>query len=276
MKKIKFNKTIKDFGDEWEKFDNKKVENKELKKIFNTYFRIFPKKIFNKKNIGIDLGSGSGRWAKYIAPMIKKMYLLEPSVKAINVSKKRLQKFKNIEYLNIEINKLNLKSSSLDFAYSLGVIHHLNYPTKCFKIINNKLKKNSPFLVYLYHDFENHHKFYKLIWLLSEYFRKFISKKNFFIKSLLCEIIAIVIYFPLAKISYFLDILNIDVKNVPLSIYKDKSFYIMRNDSLDRFGTKYEKRYSTKDIINLFEKTGFYNIKVSSKEPYWCVIGYKK
>lgn len=276
MKKIKFNKTIKDFGDEWEKFDNKKVGNKELKKIFNTYFRIFPKKIFNKKNIGIDLGSGSGRWAKYIAPMIKKMYLLEPSVKAINVSKKRLQKFKNIEYLNIEINKLNLKSSSLDFAYSLGVIHHLNYPTKCFKIINNKLKKNSPFLVYLYHDFENHHKFYKLIWLLSEYFRKFISKKNFFIKSLLCEIIAIVIYFPLAKISYFLDILNIDVKNVPLSIYKDKSFYIMRNDSLDRFGTKYEKRYSTKDIINLFEKTGFYNIKVSSKEPYWCVIGYKK
>ena len=276
MKKIKFNKTIKDFGDEWEKFDNKKVGNKELKKIFNTYFRIFPKKIFNKKNIGIDLGSGSGRWAKYIAPMIKKMYLLEPSVKAINVSKKRLQKFKNIEYLNIEINKLNLKSSSLDFAYSLGVIHHLNYPTKCFKIINNKLKKNSPFLVYLYHDFENHHKLYKLIWLLSEYFRKFISKKNFFIKSLLCEIIAIVIYFPLAKISYFLNILNIDVKNVPLSIYKDKSFYIMRNDSLDRFGTKYEKRYSTKDIINLFEKTGFYNIKVSSKEPYWCVIGYKK
>ena len=92
----------------------------------------------------------------------------------------------------------------------------------------------------------------------------------------MCEIIAIVIYFPLAKISYFLDILNIDVKNVPLSIYKDKSFYIMRNDSLDRFGTKYEKRYSTKDIINLFEKTGFYNIKVSSKEPYWCVIGYKK
>ena len=44
MKKIKFNKTIKDFGDEWEKFDNKKVGNKELKKIFNTYFRIFPKK----------------------------------------------------------------------------------------------------------------------------------------------------------------------------------------------------------------------------------------
>ena len=49
MKKIKFNKTIKDFGDEWEKFDNNKVEKKELKKIFDSYFRVFPKKLFNKK-----------------------------------------------------------------------------------------------------------------------------------------------------------------------------------------------------------------------------------
>jgi hypothetical protein len=50
----------------------------------------------------------------------------------------------------------------------------------------------------------------------------------------------------------------------------------MRNDALDRFGTKYEKRYSTESIISLFNRTGFNNIKVSTTEPYWCVIGYKK
>ena len=50
----------------------------------------------------------------------------------------------------------------------------------------------------------------------------------------------------------------------------------MRNDSLDRFGTKYEKRYSKKNILELFKKTGFHNIKISTKEPYWCAVGYKK
>ena len=115
-----------------------------------------------------------------------------------------------------------------------------------------------------------------MIWKLSEILRKFVCKKSFFTKSILCEIIALLIYFPLAKISYFLNLLNIDVKNIPLSIYKDKSFYIMRNDALDRFGTKYEKRYSTESIISLFNRTGFNNIKVSTTEPYWCVIGYKK
>ena len=33
------------------------------------------------------------------------------------MSKKRFKKYKNIEYLNIEIKKLNLKNNSLDFAY---------------------------------------------------------------------------------------------------------------------------------------------------------------
>ena len=48
----------------------------------------------------------------------------------------------------------------------------------------------------------------------------------------------------------------------------------MRNDSLDRFGTKYEKRYSKKEIIKLFKKSGFKKIKISTNRPYWCAIGY--
>ena len=276
MKKKNQNEVINDFGNEWAKFDNISVSNLELKKIFNSYFYIFPKKFFNKNAVGIDLGSGSGRWAKFIIPKIKKIYLLEPSTKAINVSKKKFKKHKNIEYLNIEIKKLDLKNNSLDFAYSLGVIHHLKYPVKSFKIVNKKLKKNSPFLVYLYHNFEENSKLYNYIWQISEIFRKIICKQNFFIKSLICDIIALLVYFPLAKVSLILDKLGFNIKNIPLNIYKNKSFYIMRNDSLDRFGTKYEKRYSKKDILRLFKKTGFYNIKISTKEPYWCAVGYKK
>ena len=49
MKKIKFKSVINDFGDEWDKFDNENVNNIQLKKIFNNYFKIFPKKFLNKK-----------------------------------------------------------------------------------------------------------------------------------------------------------------------------------------------------------------------------------
>jgi len=272
---MKYKNLINGFGKEWEKFDNEDANKKELQEIFNNYFKIFPKKFFNKKNIGIDVGSGSGRWSKFVAKKVKKIYLLDPSKKAIDVSKKKLKKLKNISYLNIEIKDLEKHSLSLDFAYSLGVIHHLGYPNRAFKIIYDKLKKNSPFLVYLYHNLETYGKNYYFFWKFSEFFRKIISKQNFLIKSFVCDFIALVIYYPLSRTSLVLDKLNINTKNVPLSYYKNKSFYVMRNDSLDRFGTKYEKRYSQQDIIKLFKKNGFKNIKISKSAPYWCAIGYK-
>ena len=272
---MKFKNTVKDFGDEWEKFDNEKLETKQLNKIFNSYFHIFPKKKFSKKNIGIDLGSGSGRWAKFVAPKVKRLYLLEPSKKAIKVSQKKLNSNKNVNYINCEIKDINKINKNFDFAYSLGVIHHLSYPEKAFKLVRKKLKKNSPFLVYLYHNFEENNFLYKIIWNFSEIFRKIISRQNFFIKSIVCDLIAIFVYYPLSKLSIIFELLGLNIDNFPLSYYRNKSFYVMRNDSLDRFGTKYEKRYSKYDIIKLFKKAGFKNIKISNRRPYWCAIGYK-
>ena len=275
MKKKIFMSVIEDFGNEWEKFDNKSLSNKELKKIFNSYFKIFPKNYLNNKSVGIDIGSGSGRWAEYILPKVKKLYLLEPSKKAIKISQKKLFMYKNAIFINSEVKNIYKIKNKFDFAYSLGVIHHLNYPEKAFKLIRGKLKNNAPFLIYLYHNFENNNIFYKLIWKVSDLIRSFVSKQNFFIKSIICDIIAIFIYYPLAKSSILFDLLNFNMDNFPLSYYRYKPFYIMRNDSLDRFGTKYEKRYSRTDILKLFKKTGFKKIKVSKYRPYWCAVGYK-
>ena len=64
---------------------------------------------------------------------------------------------------------------------------------------------------------------------------------------------------------------------MPLNYYKDKDFYIMYNDALDRFGTKIEKkRFSKEEIRTLLIETGFKNIKFNNSMPYWTVLSYKK
>ena len=50
---------------------------------------------------------------------------------------------------------------------------------------------------------------------------------------------------------------------------------MMRTDSLDRFGTKLEKRFSKKDIENLMKKSNLENITFLNSEPYWVALGYK-
>jgi len=69
-------KVIDDFGNEWSQFDQSELEERELKDNFSQYFNIFPLEELDKSKEGFDLGCGSGRWAKLIAPKIKTLLLL--------------------------------------------------------------------------------------------------------------------------------------------------------------------------------------------------------
>ena len=50
----------------------------------------------------------------------------------------------------------------------------------------------------------------------------------------------------------------------------------MATDSLDRFGTKLEKRFTKNEIKNMLLKAGFVDIMFSKNTPYWVAIAWKK
>jgi ubiquinone/menaquinone biosynthesis C-methylase UbiE len=267
---------IDNFGHEWKKFNNFKENDLKLKKIFNDYFHIFPKnKFLNKKNVGADIGCGSGRWSIFIASKVKRLYCIDPS-ESLDVAKKNLKKFKNCVFLKQSVYNLRVRDQFFDFAYSLGVLHHIKDTEKGLKNCVKKLKKNSPFLLYLYYNFDNRSLFYYFLWYLSNLLRIIISRLPNNIKNVICDIIALLIYYPFSRISYILSLAGINTNNFPLNYYKDKKFYIMRNDSLDRFGTIIEKRFSRKEIKKMMISSGLKNIKFSEKAPYWCAVGFKK
>jgi hypothetical protein len=65
-------------------------------------------------------------------------------------------------------------------------------------------------------------------------------------------------------------------KHIPLQAYERQSFYIIRNDSLDRFGTPLEQRFSRKQIQAMMEESGLTDIIFSEKIPYWHAVGRRK
>ena len=268
-------KTVQSFGDEWLHFDQTGMENDEAYKIFKNYFSIFPFNKLSKKSEGFDMGCGSGRWAKFIAPKVGLLHCIDPS-DAIKVAQKNLKKFKNIYYYKKSLDKNNLKEKSQDFGYSLGVLHHVPNTKLAINSCVKLLKPGAPFLLYIYYSFDNRPIWFKLLWLISNYMRLIVQRLPKFLKFLICDIIAIFIYYPLARFLLLIENLGFGLKNFPLYFYRSKSFYVMRTDSRDRFGTPLEKRFTKKEIFKMMEMSGLEKIKFKNSIPFWTAIGFKK
>ena len=254
--------TVDSFGDEWSKFDQSDLPKLEAQRLFDQYFKIFPFESLPENSSGFDLGCGSGRWARLICDRVGHLHCIDPS-EAIEVAKQSLSDKSNITFHKKSVGEFSLPSNSQDFGYSLGVLHHVPDTGAAIKECSAMLKSGAPFLMYLYYALENQSSFYKFIWRCSDVLRQIICRLPSRIKHLLTDLIAITIYFPLAKIALF------------LTKFKNCSFYTMRTDSRDRFGTPLEQRFTQKEIQEFMQDAGFKDIIFNNSEPRWCVVGIK-
>jgi len=268
-------KVIREFGQEWTKFNFDSESQQILEETFLDYFSIFPWNILSKNAVGFDMGCGSGRWAKFIAPKVRELNCIEPS-NAIEVAKKNLRNYDNVNFLNETTEDCSLPSNSQDFGYCLGVLHHIPNTQDAINDCVRLLKKGAPFLLYIYYNFENKPPWFKFIWQLSDAIRKVVSVLPKNLKYPICNIIAVLVYFPLSRVAFLLEKFGVNVENIPLSQYRNKPFYYCKNDSLDRFGTRLEQRFSKSQITNMLLKSGCKNIKFSSNSPFWCCTAVKK
>ena len=266
--------TVEGFGDEWSRFDQSDLPEDEQKLLFDEYFSVFPWENISKESVGFDLGCGSGRWAKSVAPKVKKLICIDPS-SALDIAKKNLSNFDNCEFQSTTVDDISIDNNSMDFGYSLGVLHHVPNTEMGIKQCVEKLKKGAPLLLYLYYRFDNRPFWFRFIWSISDLFRKIISKMPYGLRYIFSQIIAVAIYFPLARTSFYMEKLNLNGSNFPLSSYKNLSFYTMRTDALDRFGTRLEQRFTRDEIKIMMENAGLENIKFSNSKPYWVAVGYK-
>lgn len=273
--KNKDEKIIQEFGDEWTKFDYGNIDEKKLKENFQQYFDIFPWDSLPRDAVGFDMGCGSGRWAKFVAPKVGRLNCVEPS-DAIITAKRNLSVHRNVKFYKETTEECTISSGSQDFGYSLGVLHHIPDTQKALNDCTKLLKSGAPILLYLYYNFENKPSWFRFIWKLSDYLRRIISVCPRPLKYFISSVIAVSVYFPLSRAALLLEKVGINVENVPLSDYRNKPFYQCKNDALDRFGTRLEQRFSKSQIEKMLSQSGCENIRFSSHTPYWCCVAQKK
>jgi len=265
------------FGDEWRRFDQSALSEEEVRKIWEDYFHVFPWHVLPEGGgIGADIGCGSGRWAAFVAPRVVCLHVIDPSQEALNVARKNLRSFENVSYHLAGVERLPVEDASLDFAYSLGVLHHVPDTRAAVGAIARKLKPGAPFLIYLYYAFDNRPQWYRVLWQSTDIIRRFISQRSFSVRYALSQVLAIAMYWPIARMAKLLDRFGMLPSMWPLAYYRDRSLYVLRTDALDRFGTSLEQRFTREQIQNMLEAGGFRDIVFSEAPPYWCACGIKQ
>jgi SAM-dependent methyltransferase len=268
--------TVAGFGLEWSRFDQSPVSEEELQRYFSAYFQLFPWENLPTNAVGFDLGCGSGRWARFVSERVGTLHCIDPSGAALNVARRTLSSRTNCVFHEASVDSIPLPDQSMDFGYSLGVLHHVPDTMEGIRACVDKLKPGAPFLVYLYYAFDNRPPWFKAIWRLSNSIRHVVSQLPDRAKLVVAETIAGAVYFPLARMAGVADRWGLPVDLFPLSYYRKASFYTMRTDALDRFGTRLEQRFTADQVRTMMLSAGLESVSVSTSSPYWCAIGYRR
>ena len=268
--------TVAGFGREWTSFNQSALAAPELRAIFAQYFALFPWHDLPANAVGFDLGCGSGRWARLVAERVGKLHCIDASAVALTVARRTLSVHDNCEFHHAGVDAIPLADGSMDFGYALGVLHHVPDTAAGVASCVAKLKPGAPFLIYLYYAFDQRPAWFRALWRVSDVLRRLISRAPYGLRYGASQLLALGVYWPLARGARWLERRGFAVDGLPLGAYRDKSFYTMRTDALDRFGTRLEQRFSRAQIAQMMTDAGLEDIRFSPSEPYWCALGVRR
>jgi ubiquinone/menaquinone biosynthesis C-methylase UbiE len=265
-------KVVKEFGDEWQKFFEH--DDDLVKKGGEEYFDILNDEMINATTYVLDVGCGTGRWTKYLAQKVGLIEAVDPS-RAIFAADRLLGNIKNVRLSQASIDTLPFADETFDFVMSIGVLHHIPDTKKALNDCVKKVKRGGYFYVYLYYNLDRRGPVYKALFRMSDLIRQIVSRLPAKIKHLVCDALAIIFYMPLVLAGRFFNVLGFEriAKRMPLHGYQNRSFFMIRNDTLDRFGTRLEKRFSAKQVKEMMEDAGLTQVVISDGIPFYHAVG---
>ncbi|HJU22871.1 MAG TPA: class I SAM-dependent methyltransferase [Casimicrobiaceae bacterium] len=140
-------RTIEDFGEQWTNFSDTSgfFGSSEL---LADFIQPFDMRKFAGARVA-DIGAGTGRHIQGLLDAgATEVLAVEPS-KAIEVIRRGFAQRPNVRTMNIAGANLP-RDSDLDYAISVGVVHHIPEPAPVIRAVYEALKPGGQFVVWLY------------------------------------------------------------------------------------------------------------------------------
>lgn len=260
------------FDHEWSHFP--RVGTDELRSVFERYFDLVPPLAFSERATVLDAGCGAGRWAYEVATRGPRVIAVDLGT-SIELASANTSATGRVACVQADLHHLPLEPRVVDWAYTLGVLHHLGAPALALGQVARAVRRDGLVLVYVYYALDGRGPAYRATFRAADAARRVISRLPRRVVLAIATLIAGVVYFPLARAAALLGRLGLGslARGLPLSFYSSSSFTVMRNDSLDRFGTRVERRYTRDAMVELMSSAGLGRVEIAPGAPYWHAVG---
>lgn len=264
---------VQRFDLEWSRFSD--AQTTEQRDLFGQYFDLVPQQHVGPGTIALDAGCGAGRWAAQLVRVGPRVIAVDLGL-STEVARANVSDEGALAVVQADITTMPVRDGTVDLAYSLGVLHHVDQTEAALLAIRRTLRSGGLFLIYLYYALEQRSIAYRMAFRVADLIRRGTVRLPYRLLLGTTFLFALLLYWPAARVARLLRGLGLArlARGIPLSFYSDLSFRTMWNDSLDRFGTALEKRFTKAEVIELLADAGLVRVRISDAPPYWHGIGY--
>ena len=261
--------TQKQFGFQWTAFHEISCDFRD--NFFISLGPISPE--FFQGKIGLDAGCGFGRHLIQAARCGARMVGLDYS-RAIESSSKNTKEYPNIALVQGDLEKTPFRPGSFDFAYSIGVLHHLPDPFVGFASVVRQVRPGGSVFAWCYSDQRRWS-----IRLLSvvRFFTTRLPRPVLRVVSILfgtAEWVLLLTPFrwlPKGRFKAFL------ARQFPrLAVYAPYPFQVVCADWFDRLAAPIRHYLSARQLEDWCARTGLQNVRVTPTGVYgWTLYAEK-
>jgi len=263
-------RTAASFGYEWRHFADLRPE---WERNFLAYMAPHGHEFFPGKLV-LDAGSGAGRHAYYAARDGADVVAVDLGP-AIDVTRRNTADLANILAVQADLYDLPFADGTFDFAYSIGVLHHLPDPEAAFRQLLRVVRPGGEVGIYVY--WRHEHGVRGALLRLVTAARRVTTRLPHPVLHLLSYPIAAVataLFVWPARLLARIPPLREVALRLPLAGYMHYPFIVCVNDQFDRFSAPLERRYTEAEVRAWLGREGLEDVHVLAN--YGWVAGGRK
>jgi SAM-dependent methyltransferase len=205
--------------------------------------------------VGLDVGCGSGRFARFLAAHLHALVVLDGS-RAIKAAARNLADLPNIVAVRADLRAAPFAPGSFDFISCIGVLHHLEHPEQAFRSLVSLLAPGGRLLIFVYSQPPRYTMRWFVVWAATALRRLTVHLPHRALRAA-SAVIAAALYVLLVAPGRLAERARIGrLSALPLSFYRNLPMRSLWLSTFDVLSAPIEHRYSMPEIQAWFLRAG--------------------